>query len=82
MHTHIRVHTHTHACVRVHAGAHIPELTYMYNVMYVHTYTYVLTQMHTPILQTWFLQLGRETLAVFSGSAAAIDPSRSLRLVK
>ena len=28
---------------------------------------------NTPILQTWFLQLGRETFAVFSGSATAID---------
>ena len=36
------------------------------------TYLYVHTQ-HTPILQIWLLQLGRETLAIFSRSAAAID---------
>ena len=57
--------------------------------VYVHTRSYMHTLIctHTPILQIWLLQLGRETLAIFSCSAAGVDIIllkifQELRLVK
>ena len=59
----IPMHTHTYTCTPI----------IMHMLMYTHTLIHAHSYAHTPILQIWFLQLGRKTLAILSHSAASID---------
>ena len=51
-----------HACTCIITVVHIHTLLHAWTCLYV----------HTPILQVCFLQLGRETLAIFPRSAAGV----------
>ena len=51
---------------------HAHALSQLYTHTHTHMHAWTCLYAHTPILQVWLLQLGRETLAIFPCSAAGV----------